>query len=332
MISVIVPVYNGAQTIASCLKALLNQTVPRSQYEVIVVDDGSTDETREVVKRFDVRLLSQPNRGPAAARNFGASQARGEILLFTDADCVPKRDWIEAMLKPFADLEIVGAKGVYKTRQRELIARFVQIEYEDKYDKMRKDKYIDFVDTYSAAYRKTVFEENGGFDPTFPRASGEDVEFSYRLAQRGYKMVFVPQAVVYHRHVNSIGGYLRRKYYVGYWRVMMYRKHPQKVIRDSHTPQVLKIQVALSLLSGTSLFGAFLWKALLKWAMGFLILFFFSTLPFCIKALKKDFAVGLASPGILFLRAMALGLGVVAGLIAQFARRLMRYEALGFQS
>lgn len=319
MISIVIPVYNGAKTIASCLEALFNQTVPRSKYEVIVVDDGSTDETRHIIRAYDVRLLVQSNKGPAAARNLGVKRAKGEIILFTDADCAPSRDWIERMIAPFANREIVGVKGVYKTRQKELVARFVQIEYEDKYDKMRKDKYIDFVDTYSAGYRKTVLVENGGFDPAFPKASGEDVEFSYRLAQKGYKMVFAPQAVVYHHHVDSIGEYLRRKYYIGYWRVMMYRKHPQKIVADSHTPQTLKLQVSLLPFLITTFVGAILWRGFLKGAIALLTLFFLSTLPFCIKAFKKDPWVGLASPVLLFLRATALSLGFIMGLVHQLA-------------
>ncbi len=130
--SVIIPVHNGAQTLPSCLAALTAQTLHRSQYEIIVVDDGSIDSTREIASRFPVRLLAQPHRGPAAARNLAVRAAMGEIVLFTDADTEPTRDWIEQMLAPFTDPSVAGAKGTYRTRQREWTARFVQIEYEEK--------------------------------------------------------------------------------------------------------------------------------------------------------------------------------------------------------
>jgi glycosyltransferase involved in cell wall biosynthesis len=312
--SVIIPAYNASGSIEACLNALLHQTVPRSDYEIIVVDDGATDRTREIIEEYpDVRLLSQPNRGPAAARNLGVSHAKGELALFTDADCVPSDNWIEAITEPFADPEIAGAKGAYRTGQKELMARFVQIEYESKYDKMSKDRYIDFVDTYSAAYRKTVFANDHGFDPVFPMASGEDVEFSYRLAREGHKMVFVPGAVVYHRHVDSILRYWCRKYHVGYWRVMMYRKHPQKMIDDSHTPQLLKVQVGLSLLLLVVGIGSIFWRGLVNVALAILVLFLASTVPFSLKAIKRDLGVGLISPLLLLLRALALGLGLVKG-------------------
>jgi len=312
--SVIVPAHNASETIEACLKALLHQTVPRSDYEIIVIDDGATDRTREVIEGYaTVRLFSQPNRGPAAARNLGVSQAKGELVLFTDADCVPMNNWIEALTEPFADPEIAGAKGTYRTGQKELMARFVQIEYESKYDKMSKDRYIDFVDTYSAAYRKAIFANNRGFDPLFPIASGEDVEFSYRLAREGHKMVFVPGAVVYHRHVDSVWRYWRRKYHVGYWRVMMYRKHPQKMIDDSHTPQLLKVQVGLSLLLLVVGIGSIFWRGLISVVLAMLVLFLASTVPFSLRAIKRDLGVGLISPPLLLLRALALGSGLVKG-------------------
>ena len=327
-ISVIVPAYNAAETLGECLAALLDQSIPRGEYEVIVVDDGSTDATQEVVEQYGVHLLTQANQGPAAARNLGVSHAQGEILLFTDADCVPSRNWIEAMVAPFADPRIVGAKGVYRTRQRELVARFVQLEYEDKYDKMRVEPYIDFVDTYSAAYRKSVFQENGGFDPVFPQASGEDIDFSWRLSRKGHKMVFAPNAVVYHRHVASVLDYVRRKYYVGYWRVLMYRHHPGKMMSDSHTPQTLKLQVGLAGLLAPTLLGAILWRELLWVSFAIIGVFVASILPFEFKAARKDLAVAMVAPGLLFLRAIALGVGFAVGLLGHLIKGVRHYGPL----
>jgi len=322
-ISVVVPAYNAAETLGECLAVLLGQSIPRSEYEVIVVDDGSTDATQEVVKKYGVLLLTQANQGPAAARNLGVSHAQGEILLFTDADCVPSRNWIEAMVAPFVD-PIVGAKGVYRTRQKELVARFVQLEYEDKYDRMRLEPYIDFIDTYSAAYRKTIFQKNSGFDPAFPQASGEDIDFSWRLSRKGYKMVFAPNAVVYHRHVASVLDYVRRKYYVGYWRVLMYRHHPGKMVSDSHTPQVLKLQVGLAGLLVTTLFGATLLRELLWMSFAIAGIFLTSTLSFGLKAARKDLTVATVAPGLLFLRAIALGVGFAVGLLGHLIKRALR--------
>ena len=230
--SVIIPVYNEAQTLGDCLASLVRQTGQRQDLEIIVVDDGSTDNTPDVVRGFPgVRLLRQSRQGPAAARNRGAREARGEIILFTDGDCIPLDNWLEEMLAPFhQDPDLIGVKGAYITRQRALTARFVQIEYEDKYDKLAKQKYIDFIDTYSAGYRRRTFLEAGGFDQEFPVACAEDVELSYRLANLGCKLVFNPRARVIHRHPESIRVYLRKKFKFAYWRMLSLKKHPNKIL------------------------------------------------------------------------------------------------------
>ncbi len=105
---------------------------------------------------------------------------------------------------------------------------------------------IDFVDTYSAAYRREVFLANGGFDTIFPTASVEDQELSFRLAEKGYRLVFVPAARVYHRHNPTLRAYVRRKFYIGYWKALLAAWHPARMVRDSHTPQTLKVQMALA--------------------------------------------------------------------------------------
>jgi glycosyltransferase involved in cell wall biosynthesis len=333
-VSVIIPAYQAGATIGRCLDALAKQTFPQTRYEVIVVDDGSTDETRTRIEAHDgVRLLTQDHAGPATARNIGAQHAHGEILLFTDADCEPAPDWIEQMVTPWFGVatrrtsHAVGAKGTYLTRQREIVARFVQIEYEDKYDRMALDTYIDFVDTYAAGYRRDVFLANGGFDPRFPVASVEDQEFSFRLAKQGYKMVFVPEAHVYHwGHARDIVSYWRKKFKIGYWKVLVQKMHPDKLWRDSHTPQVLKMQMLLVVLGGVALAAGFLWSPF-WWLASIVGLFFLlSTLPFAIKAWGKDRPVSIFSPGLLLIRALALGMGFAVGLVLNHVSTTPRGE------
>ena len=312
-VSVVVPVHNGAATLPACLSALQRQTFPADRYEVIVVDDGSTDGSADVAHSVGVRVVSQPNAGPAAARNHGARMAHGDIVLFTDADCIPAPDWVERMAAAFATPDVAGAKGTYHTPQRELVARFVQAEYEDKYDRMQNSHSIDFVDTYSAGYRRDVFLEAGGFDTTFPTASVEDQEFSFRLSEAGHRLVFVPHACVGHIHDRTIAEYARRKFWIGYWKVQVVRAHPGKLVRDSHTPQVVKLQMALAALGAVLLIAGLIqpWLAvagLASWAL--LVL---SGLPFMVKLLQRDPSVLLIAPGLLFVRAWALGLGFLLG-------------------
>ena len=318
-VSIIIPTFNGASRIGNCLDALLKQTVGR-EAEILVVNDGSTDNTAEVVAGYSgVRLITQSNAGPAAARNRGALEARGTIILFTDDDCVPMPEWLAAMIEPFNDLDVVGVKGVYCTRQRRVVARFVQIEYEDKYRLMADLPHIDFIDTYSAGFRRDRFLEMNGYDTSFPVACAEDVELSYRMSARGWTMKFVPAAIVYHTHPDTLGKYLKKKYKFAFWRVLAVRKNPSKAVKDSHTPQLMKVQ----LLFAPALLLALAFDLAVRPAVSASALacaaFLVSTLPFAWRAIPKDPIVGLLSPALLAARACAQLLGVTAGLI--YARR-----------
>lgn len=316
-VSVIIPAYNAASTLHQCLKALREQTIPEVTYEIIVVDDASIDETNSIAHEFpNIRILSVAHQGPAAARNFGAQNARGAILLFTDADCMPLNNWIEMMTVPFEDNQIVGVKGAYFSKQTSLVARFVQAEYEDKYDRMKKEKFIDFIDTYSAGYRKETFLQNGGFDSSFSTSSVEDQEFSFRLAKRGYKMVFIPQARVIHlKHATSLREYFFKKYKIGYWKVRVHKLHPRKLVYDSHTPHSLKFQILLvGLIILFALFGMIM-PIFLRISLFAGILFLSTTVPFIVKTWSKDKTVALLSPMLLLTRSIALGLGFALGIL-----------------
>ncbi|MEK6970137.1 MAG: glycosyltransferase [archaeon] len=238
--SIIIPAYNAESSLNECLDALLQQTTHPE--EIIVVDDGSRDSTPQIAKSYSlVTLVSQENQGPAHARNAGAQKALGDIILFIDSDCIAEKEWLEEMLRPFDDANIVGVQGAYKTRQKALTARFDQLDIEYRYEGMKRKKKLDWIGTYSAAYRKKIFIDEKGFDETFPRASGEDSEFSYRLAEKGMALKFAPNAIVYHTHPSSLMHYLRVKFFRAYWRTRMYVKHPGKSVQDSYTPHMLKI-------------------------------------------------------------------------------------------
>jgi cellulose synthase/poly-beta-1,6-N-acetylglucosamine synthase-like glycosyltransferase len=315
--SVIVPAYNAEKTIGQCLDALADQTIGRSEYEIIVVDDGSNDATAEVVARHQgIKSIKQGNAGPAAARNNGANLAQSPIIVFTDSDCVPQPDWLEKVIGPLeADPDLTAVKGAYRTRQQEIAARFVQLEYEDKYDLLKKRKNIDFVDTYSAAFRRDIFLQFNGYDTGFRVACAEDVELSYRMHTAGHKMVFAPQAVVYHYHPATLAAYFGKKYKFAYWRMLAVRKNPNKMVSDSHTPQVMKLQLLLApVMMGFLLLGLFSRYSFYGFIVAALV-FLLVSLPFTLKALAKDPVVGSLSPPILLGRALSQFAGVFRGLI-----------------
>lgn len=314
MISIIIPAYNAARTLPTCLKAFDTIVDPGQPWEIIVVDDGSQDNTAKVAQKFGVHLIQHAQKsGPAAARNSGIQQAKGDIICFTDADCEPTPDWLQQMIRPFSDPTITGCKGIYATRQKSWTARFVQIEYEDKYDLLHRQTHIDFIDTYSAAYRQQALLDIGGFDERIHYV--EDQELSFRLAAQNYLMVFQPEAVVYHKHSNTLFKYGRKKFWIGFWKAQIMRRFPERIIKDSHTPQILKVQMLIvALMVGLGavgfLFPPFLLLVGLCW-----LAFLLTTLPFMAKAWPKNAWLALVSPIPLFVRALALGIGYFWGVI-----------------
>ena len=317
--TVVIPVYNAGKTIARTLNALLAQK-SAEHLEIIAVDDGSTDNTPDILAKSMIRVLTQKNSGPASARNHGWREARGEIVLFTDSDCVPQHSWLENMTAPFDDPEISGVKGRYITRQKSLVARFVQLEFEERYRMLEKQQYIDFVDSYSAAFRKSALEHAGGFDESFPKADNEDVDLSFKLAAAGCKMVYAPKAVVEHIHPATLKKYLKVKFSRGFWRMTVYKMHPGKAVKDSYTPQTLKFQILTAGLWWLTLLVAIIsgiWLPLCAVSALFIIL----TLPFIAATFSKDPGVSLLAPLMLFLRANCFLLGVKMGILNNIFKR-----------
>jgi len=314
-VSVIIPCYNCERTITKTISALLIQTVKPK--EIICVDDGSTDYTKREIKKFGkkVKYVHQKNSGPAKARNVGAKKATSEIIVFTDSDCTPIKRWLEEMVKPFKDKKVGGVQGAYLTKQKDLVARCGQIEIEQRYEKMENAKEIDWVGSYSAAFKRKEFINLGGYDESFPIASGEDPEFSFRLAKSKAKLVFNPRATVYHTHPSKLLKYLKIKLFRAVFRPKMYSKHTEKMAKDSYTPQSLKVQIALFYLTLLAAALSIMNIEILQVVGILLLLHVISGLGFFAFAWKKNKVVALLSPIVIFLRSTVFGIGLIWGMI-----------------
>ena len=313
--SVVVPAYQAAGVIGDCVRALNAQTAARERYEIIVADDGSTDETALAARQAGAdRVLILTHRGPAAARNAGVEAAGGEAVLFTDADCEPSPEWLGRMVAPFTDPQVMGVKGTYRTRQRALVARLVQLEFEIRYERMARLPCIDFVDAYAAAYRRPLLLQHGGFDPAYPIPSAEDVDLSFRLARAGHRLVFAPTAWVWHRHPVSLWAYLARKARYGFWRALLYRRYPEKAGRDAHTDPALKAQFVLVALAGLLGLGGLAWWPLAMAGAVVFATFLATAFPFVRWAWRRDRAVAFAWPLLTFLRVAVQGMGLAVGM------------------
>jgi len=197
--SVIVPTHNRKETLARCLQALSEQDYPN---EIIVVDDGSQDGTREMIAaQFpQVKYIFQENRGPAAARNRGIGQAHGDVIAFTDDDCVPPRDWLTKLEEGYArHPEIAGAGGGIIAPQ-ELLRQNIFAQYERylNWDVFgaRDEEILGGIEcpnggTANMSYRKTVLEQVNGFDENFPVAAGEDAFICKNIPGNAFAVSFI---------------------------------------------------------------------------------------------------------------------------------------------
>ena len=328
--SVIIPVHNGAGFLARALDALAAQTIAPSAFEIILVDDGSTDDTLQVVRNWQsthpahaLRVLSQRNRGQGAARNHGARVANAPILLFTDADCVPVAGWAAAFLDAFRRPDAPdAAMGAYISHQTWAAPRFAQLEFEERYARMARHGAIDLIATYSAAYKRDLFLAAGGFDERL--AENEDVEFSYRLAEAGKRLVFVPGAQVAHEHDPTWIDYATTKMGRGYWRMIVYRHHLGKAGSDSYTPQVLKLQVLLAPSAALALLAALFTRNPRR--LGSALPFLLTTLPMVrFGMLRRSNATPWVPVGSL-VRALAFGAGIARALLVRPPVKSEEYE------
>jgi glycosyltransferase involved in cell wall biosynthesis len=218
-ISIVIPTYNRPTVLASCMQAIAGVAYPRDRFEVIVVNDGGTaplDEILAPYRELSLRLIHQANSGPAAARNRGACEATGELIVFTDDDCAPAPDWLARFAERYAqapDCAIGGetrnalAQNIYSTASQFLVSYL--LAYYGDAGRAR------FFPTSNLAFPTGIFREIGGFDVSFPLAAGEDRELCDRWQHRGYRMIYAPEAVVLHSHRLTARTFLRQHFRYG---------------------------------------------------------------------------------------------------------------------
>jgi len=234
--SIIIPTRNRPNQLAVCLESIVHQTYPRSHFEVIVIDDGSTTPIAPVISKFDDRLnltlLTQQNRGPASARNTGSAKARGRYLAFTDDDCAPAPDWLQKLEERFDSSPnfLIGGRTInaminnsYSTASQDLISYLYEYYNSDKNNAC-------FLTSNNIAVPAESFRTLGGFDPEYPGAAAEDRDLCDRWRFCGYGMIYAPEVIVYHRHHLSPRKFLKQHF--GYGRGAS-RFHQGRSIRST---------------------------------------------------------------------------------------------------
>jgi glycosyltransferase involved in cell wall biosynthesis len=241
-VSVVIPAFNCEKTIAKTIEAVLNQSY--QNIELIVVDDGSTDGSAEILQVFadlckaqnkSFKYIYQENQGPASARNHGAQEAYAEFVFFTDSDCIPCQDWIEQAMIHFEDSSVAVVAGSYGIANPEFIlARCVYQEIFYRHH-LLMPKYPKAFGSYNFGIRKKVFDSVGGFNLSYRYASGEDNDLSYKILKAGYRIYFERASLVEHYHPTDLKKYLTEQFRHGFWRVKMYTDYPAMMKGDDYT-------------------------------------------------------------------------------------------------
>src|SRR5207253_2686609 len=231
-ISVVVCTYNGARTIRDCLEGLTRLAYP--DYEVIVVDDGSTDSTATIARQYDCRLIQTENRGLASVRNTGLAAAAGEIVAYTDDDAYPDPHWLTYLAASFLTTShaAVGGPNIAPPGDGP-IAECVARAPGGPVHVLLTDGEAEHIPGCNMAFRKACLEAIGGFDPQF-RAAGDDVDVCWRLQERGWTLGFSAAALVWHHRRNSVRTYWKQQIGYGRAEAMLERKWPEKYNGPGH--------------------------------------------------------------------------------------------------
>ena len=324
-ISVVMPVYNAGKLLGECLEAL--RASEGVSYEILVVDDSSTDDSREVAQAHGARVIPSGGRlGPAGARNRGAEQARGEILFFVDSDVVIKPDTLRGLAEAFdRDPRLDGAIAVQAPAMRleNICSRYKNLWMYYTYARLAGED-VPLFYTTAAAIRRRVFVEAGGFDGNYTNPNVEDTDFGQKLARLGYRVRVLPTLEVEHVKGYDLRGLLRTDYLrsVSLARLKLRKRGDTMTSNDTSVPIGYMVSVPLAAVTSVVLLAfaltgskPLLWTTLVALGAIFLL-----NVPFLrlIRAHGGSRAWA-QSLGILVIDLLAAGLGSAVGIITYIA-------------
>lgn len=215
MVSVIIPVRNRPHDIRHCIESVLNCNYPKDKVEIIVVDDESTDNTKEVIRQYPVHLIEmKQNAGQSRCRNVGVAIAKGDIVAFTDSDCIVDKQWLKILTQPFHDplVGIVGG-GVSSFGSNKVLDRYEEscspLHMGETGGQIGPDQQVPYVPTCNVLIRKEAFNLVGGFCEEM--RVGEDVNLIWRILQNQFTGFYIPGGRIQHRHRNQLHSLMLRR-------------------------------------------------------------------------------------------------------------------------
>ncbi len=232
--TIVIPTYRRPKLLAACLESLTRLDYPRPCFEVVVVDDGSETPLGDIVSPFHAHLnlvfIERPHAGPASARNYGAAVAKGQYLAFIDDDCTPAGNWLQVLSTRFSDspdCAIVGRainaleKNSYSSASQMIVDYFYRCFNGDPSN-------AQFLTSNNLAVPSRLFHSIGGFDASFRLAAAEDRDICDRWLHHGYKIIYVPEALVYHAHALTCCSFWKQHFNYGRGAFSFHRRRAQR--------------------------------------------------------------------------------------------------------
>lgn len=292
-VSIIVPVYNGASTLASCIESLLNQTYPSNLTEIIIIDNNSIDGSDMIIESYPVQLLYERDiQTSYAARNKGINEAAGDILAFTDSDCVVSPDWIDHIVPHFLDPEVGGVIGpILNYESNSLIGKFSKSHNPIKHS---KNKGLIAAVTANVAYRSALIDKLGCFDELLFTAGDVDLSYRFQIIENK-KFVYENNAVVHHKTRESLYGLFQQYTRYGYSEILLATLYRHRENNHNNKKQ-------LSIKIRNQIF------ALLIYSLSFLK-------RIILQPFKKYSQLDLYKPALLFIIELATIIGKIKALI-----------------
>ena len=323
----IIPAYNRREELGELLRSLADQSYPNGQFEIVVVDDGSTDGTQEMVHEaaesygLSVQYVHQANKGPGASRNLGMEKARGDVLVFIDSDCMAPPDWLENIAAAMADGSVDAFGGPDRCHP-DFPPLLKAIDYSMTSflgtggargtTGVRVTKY--YPRSFNMGFRREVYERIGGMGNL---RHGQDMEFSNRMHRNGFSIAFLPNIGVYHKRRTSLKRFFKQVFNWGVARINLGRIDKQ-MLRPVHILPALVVASYLPLTLGApfSTFTLRIWMGVT--ALG-LSLLCFGGVQSLIR--YKSVGVALLSVVTLTIQIVAYGLGFWFGLYRSASSR-----------
>lgn len=232
-VTILIPIKNVAKYIKACLDALLNQNYPTDKYEIWLLDNNSTDGTLEIITNYPkdkVKVIQSGIDSPPIKYNRILPRVKSEIIGLVDGDANVDKEWLRKTVEQLTDPKIAGATGTILTANSEkLIPRIIGCELQDRYEKMPRE--IKRAATMHIVYRKKILEEIGGFNEKLK--TGYDAEIGHRINNAGYKIIFVPEARVWHNHRETLSAFFKQQYEYGKFAIIRYFKMPEMLKGDN---------------------------------------------------------------------------------------------------